>query len=459
MRFSPGDLSIELPTLPDGDISQAVTAAQAAFVGWRKTPIEARIACLKNAQQRLAAEKSDLARGIALETGKPITEARGELDAVVAKIDLAIDDANKHLADQTETDSLHPNLIRRRPRGVAGVIGPFNFPIHLAHGAITAYLLAGNTVVFKPSPHAMNVCETYGELMRDSFPQGVFEIVQGAATQGQQLVADPRVRSVCFTGSVTAGQAIARATADDLSKDVALELGGKNAVIVCADANLDQAANAIADAICLTAGQRCNSTSRVLVDQSVEADLIARLRDKLLSYVPGDPLLDTTRLGPLISQQAQQRYLQAISSDVQWLVEGAKVDSVDNRRGHFVLPALCRLDADDAPQHALFTQEIFAPIAAMVAYRSEDHAIELANATDFGLTTSVFTANRARFMRLADALIVGNAYQNLPTTFSPGTLPFGGLKSSGNHHPGGRSFVRFATDEQVVQMGSVVRGS
>ena len=216
--------------------------------------------------------KDELARGIALETGKPLTEALGEVGAVIAKIDLTIGDAERHLAERTESSGPHPAFVRQSARGPAVVIGPFNFPLHLGHGANVAHLLAGNPVIYKPSPLAANVAARYGELMAQAFPPGVFQVVQGGGAEGEALCIDPRVRAVCFTGSVPVGRALAEKLAGDFSKDLALELGGSNALIVCADADLDKAATAAAEGACLTAGQRCNATSRVIVERPVVAE-------------------------------------------------------------------------------------------------------------------------------------------------------------------------------------------
>ncbi len=447
---SPGDLSVELSEVSSGDVTAAVECAARERSKWGESSLDHRCEALKAAQAGLTEKKDSLAHGIALETGKPIKEAAGEIAAVIAKIDLAIADARKYLAEESFNDNPHENSVRRRPRGVAAVIGPFNFPIHLAHGAIVAYLLAGNTVVFKPSPLAANVCAQYGRIMTDALGPA-FQIVQGGATEGQQLVTHPAVRSVCFTGSVAAGRAIARAVVDDVGKDVALELGGKNAAIVCRDADLDLAATAIAEAMCLTAGQRCNSTSRVIVDREVEADLIDRLKAKLAKFAPGDPLKESTRLGPLISDAAKQKYLAAIARPQDWIIRGGAPETVGGKRGHYVLPAVVRLSHADRA-NPLLTEEIFAPVLAIVASQSEQQSLDLTNATPFGLTASIFTADRERFLRMSRQIDCGNVYMNLPTTFSPGTLPFGGLKESGNRHPGGRGFIRFATDEQVLQM-------
>jgi len=448
---SPGDLSIELPEVRATPVAPVVEGASAAFRGWARTPLAERGALLRRCQAAIEAEKQSLAEGIALETGKPLREAVGEVGAVVAKFELTIADAERFLAEQRPQNA-HPAVVRHRPRGVAAVVGPFNFPIHLPHGQIVAYLLAGNPVVFKPSPLAAVVGARYAELMAAELPAGVFDLVQGGGGEGQALCAHPAVRSVGFTGSVPVGKALATSLAADLSKDVALELGGKNAAIVCGDADVEKAAAACAEAACLTAGQRCNATSRVIVDASVAAEFSAAFAKAIEAFAPGDPLDERTTLGPLVSAAAVDRYAKAIAlRDGEWLVPGAVEPQVNGKRGHYVRPAVVRLDGAAAGRSPLFTDEVFAPVVAVVASAGVDDAVRLHDLTPYGLTASIFTRSRATFDRVAADLHVGNVYANLPTTFSPSTLPFGGLGDSGNRHPGGRGFVRFAADEQVVQ--------
>ena len=446
-RRSPGDLSFVLPEVAPTDVAAAVDAAVAAAGGWARTPLPERIARLRVAQQALAAAKEELARGIALETGKPITEALGEVGAVVAKIDLTIADAERWLAEETDLGGPHPALIRRRSRGPAAVVGPFNFPLHLGHGANVAHLLAGNPVLFKPSPLAACVAARYGELMSPAFPPGVFQVVQGGGAEGEQLCLDPRVRSVCFTGSVEVGQILAKNLAHDFPKDLALELGGSNALLVCADADLAKAATAAAEGACLTAGQRCNATSRVIVERPVAAEFQRRFLDALAVFQPGDPLLATTKLGPVISAAATARYARLLAATPgEWLLRGAVVPEVAGKRGHYVRPAVVLREDDGAAD-----EECFVPLVSLFIAADLDHAVRLQSATPFGLTASVFTRSEATFRALAERLEVGNLYANLPTTFSPSTLPFGGLRASGNGRPGGRGFIRFTTDEQAVQ--------
>ena len=446
-NFSPGDLSMALPEVVAGDVAAAVEQADAAAVSWARTPLPGRIDRMRAAQQALAAAQEELARGIALETGKPISEAFGEVGAVVAKIDLTIADAAAHLAARTNLGGPHPALVRQQPRGPAVVIGPFNFPLHLGHGANVAHLLAGNPVIYKPSPLAANVAARYGALVTPHFPPGVFQIVQGGGAEGEALCLDPRVRAVCFTGSVPVGRALARKLAADFSKDLALELGGSNALIVCPDAALDQAAQAAADGACLTAGQRCNATSRVIVDRTVATEFLHRFLAALRAYEPGDPLLATTKLGPLISATAVERYARLCAElRGSWVLPGRVEPTVAGKRGHYVRPAVIHREDDGRTD-----TECFVPIVSVYIADDLDHAVRLHRATPFGLTASIFTRSEATFHHLGERLEVGNLYANLPTTFSPSTLPFGGWRDSGNDRPGGRGFIRFTTREQAVQ--------
>ncbi len=444
---SPGDLSIELGEIHAGDVSAAVEDAASVFAAWRRVPLVEKIARLKKVQGDLSTAKEKLAHGIAIETGKPITEALGEVGAVIAKIDLTIEDANRYLAEETPSGGPHPALIRRRARGPAAVIAPFNFPLHLGHGAVVAHLLAGNPVVLKPSPLCANVVADYAKIMCDALPAGVLSLLQGGAAEGEALCFDPRIRAVCFTGSAAVGRSLVQALAEDFSKDVALELGGVNAVIVCADADLEKAALAAAEGACLTTGQRCNATSRVIVEKTVAMKFERLFLEALAAFQPSDPLSPHTKLGPLISAAAVERYQKRCAEiPGDWLQPGRVQDDAAGKRGYFVNPAVVRRTDDG--RHDV---EGFVPVVSLYVADDCDHAVALHNAVPFGLTASVFTRSEARFRALGDLLEVGNLYANLPTTFSPSTLPFGGLRDSGNGRPGGRGFIRYTTDEQAVQ--------
>lgn len=451
---SPGNLDDLLPAVSENDPETVIHAAAEAAPDWAARPLEERITLLASCRTAIEACREDLAGLISRETGKPLREARLELGAVLAKFDFTFEDARREIADRIVDDGPHPALVRHVPRGVASVIAPFNFPIHLGHGAALAYLAAGNTVVFKPSPLAANVGAAYAGIMASTLPEGVFGLVQGGARAGRAVAGDPRVRAVCFTGSIPAGRALATDLAADYSKSLALELGGKNSAVVWCDADIPGAAAAVADGMCLTAGQRCNATSRVLVHEDVADEFLAALTGSLRAYQPGNPLDADTVLGPLISAAAVERYMEMAALRCgEWVVPSGVVPALPGgQRGHYVRPAvLLAMETAVLDASPLATQEAFVPLLVVEKLRGERDLSARHNAWDFGLTASVFTQDSAFFERCARSFRVGNLYRNLPTTFSPSTLPFGGWGRSGNGRPGGRGFVRFAVDEQAVQ--------
>ena len=451
---SPADLSFVFPEAHSGDIEKSVRKSSTAFRGWAALSLDERRSALETSRTALQDRSEQLAVLISRETGKPLREARLEMAAVIAKFDLTFADGERYLRDALVDDGPHPALVRRHPLGPAAVIAPYNFPIHLGHGAAVAYLLAGNTVLFKPSPLAVNTGLAYAQAMRTGLPDGVFEVVPGWGETGKALCAHPEVRAVCFTGSVPVGRSLSEMLAADYSKCLALELGGKNSAIICADADLTLAAEAVADGMCLTAGQRCNATSRVLVDRKVAEDFLERLLASVARYRPGDVLEESTMLGPLISFAAHERYEKLASLDIgEWILPGGVLEKNSREQhGYWVLPAIAVVSSADALDRSpLATEETFAPILAVEMFSSDAEAVERHEAWKFGLTASVFTADHERFKRVGAGLSVGNLYQNLPTTFSPSTLPFGGWGSSGNGRPGARGFVRFGVREQAVQ--------
>lgn len=447
-NFAPGNLKVALPAVTASDVAFSVQQAVEASREWSRTSLAERTSALEKIHSELTIHCEVLARQIALEAGKPLTEARGEMTAVLAKFSHVFADAERYLADETVLGGPHPAMIRRRPRGPAAVIGPFNFPLHLGNGAILAYLLAGNCVLYKPSPFTPLVARHYGDILARHLPPGVFQIVQGHGKISRALALHAAVRSVCFTGSVAVGKQLAIDLAEDYSKDLALELGGKNALFVACDADLTAAAHAAAEGMCLTAGQRCNGTSRVWVDAAVATPFYEQLGVALQKFIPGDPTLESTSLGPVISSAARERHEKLIAR-----FQADTPSSVPSQlNGHYVSPAtVLRAAGED-----LLEAEQFVPFLEVVVVDSLEKAVEIQNRSAYGLSAAIFTKNEARFRWFADAIVAGNVYANLPTTFSPSTLPFGGLAASGNHHPGGKGFARFAADEQAVQWANWV---
>lgn len=453
-NVSPSDLSFTFPQVTCASVSECVARSVAAFPLWASRSLDERRDILSGCREKLSLASESLAALISRETGKPLREARLEMAAVVAKFDLTFADGEKYLRDVVVEDGPNPALVRQRPRGPSAVIAPFNFPVHLGHGAALAYLLAGNTVLFKPSPLASNVGLEYARIMQAVLPADVFQLVAGWGETGRSLCLNEAVRSVCFTGSVPVGRELSSALAADTSKSLALELGGKNSAIVLADADLDLAATAVADGMCLTTGQRCNATSRVLVHRQVVDAFLERLTTSLARYTPGDPMNENTLLGPLISFAALERYECLVSARVgEWIVPGGILEKIHpEMHGYYVLPAVVLAHDSLALDESLLAKaETFAPVLVVEIFDEEDEAIRRHEAWKFGLTASIFTSDASNFSRIGSHLSVGNLYHNLPTTFSPSTLPFGGWGASGNGHPGGRGFVRFAVQEQAIQ--------
>ncbi len=452
---SPGNLDELLPEITASPVEDAIGRSTKAYPQWSNLSLDARKDALRGCRSALENHREALANSVSQETGKPISEARAELAAVIAKFDLTFADADQYVAQRPVTGGPHPAAIRSRPRGPAAVIAPFNFPIHLGHGATVAYLLAGNTVLFKPSPLAAATGRSYVRAMQSALPLGAMELVQGGGETGHRLCTNADVRSVCFTGSTAVGRQLAIDLAEDYSKSLALELGGKNATIVLDDADLPAAARAVADSFCATAGQRCNATSRVIIHDSVLDKFLDLLRGETTRYVPGDPLDETTTLGALISAAAVDRYRTLTDLTVgEWIVPGSVPEEVAGHRGHYVTPAVTLVrDASAFTATPLHTDEAFCPILAVLPVASDSDATRVHNTSPYGLTASIFTTAADRFEAIGDKLAVGNLYQNLPTTFAPSTLPFGGHGLSGNGKPGARGFIRYCADEQAMQFG------
>ena len=454
---SPGDLRILLDRVDSTPVEPTLAASAAAYRNWSHTPVAERIAALRAIEADLKAESETLAYGISIETGKPLVESRGEMGAVVGKFALTFKDADEYHFTSPKTIEGGPFTaeIRQISRGPAVVIGPFNFPLHLANGAIVPHLLAGNTVIFKPSPIGAVVGAKYAAIFQKHLPRGVFTLVQGGAEEGLALCTDSRVRAICFTGSVNAGRAIAQAVAVDFSKSLALEMGGKNALIMLADGDVAAAAKAAADGLCATAGQRCNDTSRAIVHASKAEAFCAALAEELKRFQPGDPCSEKTTLGVLANEAAHKRYADALKvNGDKWIVRGEAMPEFDKRPGNYVRPA-ARLwkNFESGIKCPIIDKELFAPLLDVFVAANDEEMLKLHNATPFGLAASIYTSSRARFEEIGGELKVGNLYANIPTTFSPSVLPFGGCNLSGNGKPAGRGFIRFTADEQAVQFG------
>lgn len=426
----------------------AIAAARRAQPAWEALGVAGRRAHLDRFGQELNNRHTAITDVMAREVGKPAWEAAGESKALVSKIAQTFDHGMNVVRGELlrGSESWIDGGYRFRPLGVCAVLGPFNFPLHLANGHIIAALATGNTCIFKPSELAPACAELYMEAADAAdLPPGVLNMVQGRRATGEALVASLSVDAILFTGSVPTGLAIRRATVEQPWKLLALEMGGKNTNIVLADADLDRTAHEIGMGALLTTGQRCSATSRVVVARSLYDGLEARLRKIFLGVHIGHPLDDETFMGPLIHEGAVERFLHgavtARAEGMEAIVEPRVAEVVRGGRkldGAYVHPALWRATRvpDGTGEHD--AHELFAPDLVLHVVddgASDEEIAAIANATPFGLAMSVMTASMERFERLAPHLRCGILNVNRSTVGASGLLPFGGVKNSGNHRP------------------------
>lgn len=420
-------------------VDDAVSAARRALPGWDRLGKAKRVDYLMRFKEALAARKEALARAIAREVGKPLWEARTEAGALTAKIDIMCG-VGLDLTAEVFPEGVPGGRWRHRPLGVLGVLGPFNFPLHLPNGHIIPALATGNTVVVKPSELAPGCMQIYFECAQEAgLPDGVLNLVQGAGEVGQKLAAHRGINGVLFTGSWETGLAIKRATHDHYWKLLALEMGGKNTSIVLEDADLMQAVHEIALAGYLTTGQRCSATSRVVVHSQVADDFIDCLRDVSSRVTTGDALSEEEPppfMGALASKTGYEAFLRAQDDHeggvLSNLLKGGRAR--EDLNGYFVKPSIWLANSVDATgSHQ--GRELFGPDIVVYIVDSDAAAARVANATEYGLAMSVFTGDEARFERLAYDLRAGILNMNRSTCGASSRLPFGGIKKSGNDRP------------------------
>lgn len=420
-------------------LAQADTAfgeARAAFPAWRKLKATERAELLRKYQAALKARLDELTHAISREIGKPRWEAKTEAQAMVSKVDVTLTEGAAFTKDHRVEDL--PGEIRHRPHGVVAVIGPFNFPGHLPNGQIVPALLAGNTVVFKPSDKGPLTASVMAQCFADAgFPRGVFSVVQGGVEIAEHVAKHPEVDAILFTGSLPVGQKLIAANAHRPGVLVALELGGKNASLVFDDADLERTVREVAFSGFATAGQRCTATSRIYVTKGIADAFCARLVKAANAVKVGHPD-DDVFMGPVISERARENLLAArklaVSNGYEALVPGGSIEA--RTRGFYVTPSVHRI-AGRGHVAGYSDTELFAPDLAVHVVDSEAEAIALANETEFGLSAAVFTQSAEAFECAADELRVGVLHWNKSSAGASGRLPFSGVKASGNHRPAG----------------------
>lgn len=431
----PGRARDVVAVVEDGGPEQAdaaVTAAARAAAGWRDQGPDERAAVLARAADLAEAAADQLAPLLSRENGGTLTESRMDLLRGTALLRDFLALAPEFLAPRTVTTSQHWLSVEKTPVGVTALIVPWNSPVVLTVSKLAPALLAGNTVVVKPSVLAPAALTEYLRQLTQLLPPGVLNVVQGDAEAGQALVAHPAVRKVSFTGSIPVGQQIMAAAAGTLKK-VSLELGGNDAAIVLDDADFATAVPRLCQGAFTRAGQVCFAVKRIYVPQRRFAEFYEQLCAVADGYRVGYGLDQQTTFGPLISAGERDRVrgladrARAAGGEVREL--GRATDSVDWDGGHYLLPAVVRGLEPDAE---LVAVEQFGPLLPVLPYRAEDQAVAWANGTEYGLASSVWGADTDRAIGVARRLEAGATFVNSHNVSSLSfDMPFGGVKRSG----------------------------
>jgi acyl-CoA reductase-like NAD-dependent aldehyde dehydrogenase len=426
-----------LDTIPRGGVDEvdaAVAAAKAAFGPWRAVAPGDRARLLRRVVAAMEGAHEELSLLEARNAGKPIASARGEIGMAIETFRY-FSGAPERPHGETIPTAGGMVFTVREPMGVVGLITPWNFPLAIASWKMAPALAAGNTVVLKPAELTPLTALRFAELALEAgLPEGVVNVVAGPGREcGTRLVEHPDVAKIAFTGSTPVGRSIA-AGASQTIKRVTLELGGKSANVVFADADVEAAAKAAPWAVFDNAGQDCCARSRILVQRAAVDDFLAHLKGAVEAIRVGDPLDPTTEMGPLISAQQRATVASFVDDGAQVAIRGSAPDGP----GFWFPPTVLWPVPDDHPS---VHDEIFGPVAVVVPFDTEEDAIRMANDTIYGLSGSVWTRDGAKALRVARALESGNLSINSNSSVRV-TTPFGGFKQSGY----GRELGPHATD-------------
>lgn len=433
------------------DVDDAVAAAEHAFKTWRELSWVKRAEIIDNFAQLIKRDVEEIAVLVTRECGKPINEGRADaVEALHMAQYIAGLGRLPHGYAVSSEISAKDAYILRKPKGVVACITPWNFPSAIPLWLVLPAVLAGNTVVFKPAEQTPICGHKLMELFHEAgFPAGVINLVHGFGEPvGDPLVKHKAVDAVLFTGSRAVGKYIQQVAANDLYKFAATEMGGKNATIVLEDADLELAINACVLGAFKTSGQRCVSTSRIIIDKKIEAEFTARYVEKVKRIRVGDGLNLDVFMGPLIEAGAidkwQHHNAKAKEEGAQVLVDGQVLTEGEHANGNFVSPFVYRFDGYKKNTFCL-REEAFSPHVAIIPIDGLEEAVEVYNDTDYGLAMAVITEDYRKWRYVRDHADYGLGYVNLPSIGAEVHLPFGGVKASGNGHPGAEGILESVT--------------
>ena len=422
------------PQASKDDVDSAVKSARKSFKTWTRLTLEERQAYIEKFAQKLAESKEKLADLIGLETGKPLWEATTEVAGMIAKVNISVQAYLERTGTKEQDVAAGHAVLRHRAHGVLAIFGPYNFPGHLPNGHIVPALLAGNTLVFKPSEQTPAVGEAVVKLWQEAgLPDGVINLVQGGKETGQALANHSQIDGIMFTGSSNTGVSLHKQFAGQPDKILALEMGGNNPLLVFPPFDLKGAIHHTIFSAYVSAGQRCTCARRLIVPATSEGDqfveqLIKSIEQIQVGTYNAEP---QPFMGSVISPEAKAKIIQ----DQQSLIEaGAKVlvrlKAVDDQSS-LLTPGL--LDVSEVKE--LPDEEVFGPLLQVQRCRDFDHGLELANATRYGLAAGLVSHDKVLYERFLLEVRAGVVNWNKPLTGASSAAPFGGVGISGNHRP------------------------
>lgn len=425
-----GDKVWEGRAANEDDVAEAMAAARLAFPAWSRRPVEERIATARAFGKAIEKRADEIARTISLEMGKALWDAKGEVQAMIGKVEISIRAQAERAGFREEKAAFGAMTLSHRAHGVLAVFGPFNFPGHLPNGHIVPALLAGNVVLFKPSEFTPGVAALMAEAWEEAgLPAGVLNLLQGARETGGAILESHGLAGVLFTGSAHTGALIHRKFAGRPDVILALELGGNNPLIVWPPVDAKAAANLIVHSAFATSGQRCSCARRLIVPQGAEGDAIVAALADLTPQIAVGPATQTPEpfLGPLVNAASADR---AVKFEEGLIAMGGKSIVPVKRDGAFVYPGVVDVTGLSPPD-----EELFGPVLQIYRVTDFDHALDVANATRFGLAGGLISDDPALWVRVKNEMRAGVLNWNRPTTGASGAMPFGGPGLSGSLRP------------------------
>lgn len=436
------------------DIRAAIDAARGVFTSWSALTVYQRAQYLKKALALMNQRVGKIAQVVTSENGKTLKESEGEIASAIKEMDFQISEGLRMSGEvmPTTRDGVLAYSVRR-PLGAVAIIAPWNFPFNVPARKVTPALMAGNTCVLKPSVLTPGVSEEFVKLFEESgVPAGVLNFVTGSgAVIGDDLVSNPAIKAISFTGSTEVGMSIHKKAAANLTR-TQLEMGGKNPIVVLADVNLEQAVDSTILAAYACAGQWCTSTSRAVVEKPVLKNFLDLLIEKVKKIKVGKGTSPDTAMGPVCGQSQLKNILAGIekgrAEGAKLLIGGKRITDGDFQKGCFIEPTVF---ADVTPNMFLAQEEIFGPVLSVVAVDNFEKAVEVANAVKFGLSSSIYTNDLQKALAFVEKTDVGLTHVNLPTALKEPQLSFGGVKLSGCGTPeAGHTGIEFFTEHKVV---------